>query len=85
MVSRVLVQKPELQNVVFGHRGGIRRLVPRGLTLAIAPDPPPGPFVGPEWARIEGGELLKSAIFSLFHTSRSFACPVRSKEGRHMR
>ena len=63
MLSRVLVQKPKSQNVVFWHRGGMRRLVPRGFTLAIAPEAPPGPFVGPEWARIEGGQLLKSAIF----------------------
>ena len=54
MSSRVLVQKPKSQNVFFWHWGGMRRLVPRGFTLAIAPEAPPGPFMGPEWARIEG-------------------------------
>ena len=42
LISRVLVQKPKSQNVVFWHWGGMRRLVPRGFTLAIAPEAPPG-------------------------------------------
>ena len=51
--------------------------MPRGFTLAIAPEAPPGPFVGPEWARIEGGQLLKSAIFLISQRETGLGNNVR--------
>ena len=83
VLNRGLVRNRKFQNVLFWHRGGIRRLVLRGFSLAGPGNAARRPFCGPGMATDwRGGIIDFQQFFSISNASHFLACPVSYKAGR---
>ena len=64
--ARGLVQNRKFQNVLFWHRGSIRRLVLRGFSLAGPGNAARRPFCGPGMATDWRGGIIDFQLFFQF-------------------